>query len=125
VSALASALTESTITASKMALSDALTLANDFLGDIAPLSRTSSEEERENPYLSIARKQKHIRQQVKALASALTESTITASKMALSDALTLANDIQANYFSLPWRHRTIIKNVERRREGEPLPLDRA
>jgi Tfp pilus assembly PilM family ATPase len=46
---------------------------------------------------------------VSALASALTESTITASKMALSDALTLA----------------IIKNVERRREGEPLPLDRA
>ncbi|GAA5966980.1 hypothetical protein JCM8115_003778 [Rhodotorula mucilaginosa] len=34
---------------------------------------------------------------VSALASALTESTITASKMALSDALTLANDIQANY----------------------------
>ena len=32
-----------------------------------------------------------------ALASALTESTITASKTALSDALTLANGIQANY----------------------------
>lgn len=32
-----------------------------------------------------------------ALASALTESTITGSKTALSDALSLANDIQANY----------------------------
>lgn len=60
---------------------------------------------------------------VSALASALTESTITASKMALSDALTLANDIQANYVRVGIL--ALLSNVflfTRDREVRVLPL---
>lgn len=60
---------------------------------------------------------------VSALASALTESTITASKTALSDALTLANDIQANYVRVGIL--ALLSNVflfTRDREVRVLPL---
>jgi hypothetical protein len=118
VSALASALTESTITASKTALSDALTLANDIqanyvaagggggrtlVGSTATGSRRTVVavveadriEQRADDGILRRRKRNsgdlsaHSKL-VSALASALTESTITASKTALSDALTLA-----------------------------------